>query len=90
MMTVLKIEMLVLWTRVSLSPLLLQNDEEISESIQSLNIKQREIFDYVSTWAKEKMKQKSSIKSKAVKPFNLYISDLGGVKKSHLIKTMYQ
>ena len=35
------------------------------------------------------MKQKSSIKPKAVKPFNLFISGSGGVGKSHLIKTIY-
>ena len=43
------------------SPLSLQNDEEFSESIWSLNVKQRQIFDYVLTWTKEKVKQKSSI-----------------------------
>ena len=72
------------------STLLLQNDEEISESIQSSNVKERQIFDHVLTWAKEKVKQKSSIKPKAVKPFNLFISGSGGVGKSHLIKTIYQ
>ena len=56
------------------SPLLLQKDEEVSESIRSLNVKQRQVFDYVLTWAKEKVKRKSSIKLKAVKPFNLFIS----------------
>ena len=55
------------------SPLLLQKDEEVSESIRSLNVKQRQMFDYVLTWAKEKVKRKSSIKPKAVKPFNLFI-----------------
>ena len=36
------------------------------------------------------MKQKISIKPKAVKPFNLFISDSSGVGKSLLIKTIYQ
>ena len=71
------------------SSLLLQNDEEISESIQSLNVKQRQVFDHVLTWAKEKVKQKSSIKTNAAKPFNLFISGSVGVRKSHLIKTIY-
>ena len=72
------------------SPRLFQNDEEISESIRALNVKQRQIFDHVLTWAKEKVKQKSAIKPKALKPFNLFISGSGGVGKSHLIKTIYQ
>ena len=66
------------------SPLLLQNDEEISESIRSLNVKQRKIVGHVLTWAKGKVKQKSSIKPKAVK------TGSGGVGKSHSIKTIYQ
>ena len=32
-------------------------------------------------WAKEKMKQKGSIKFKEVKPFNLFTSGSGGVGK---------
>ena len=72
------------------SPLLLQKDEEVSESIRSLNVKQRQMFDYVLTWAKEKVKRKSSIKPKAVKPFNLFILRWGRVANSYLIKTIYQ
>ena len=72
------------------SPLLLKNDEEISESIRSLNVKQRQNFDYALIWAKEKVKQKNSIKPKAVKPFNLFISVSGVVGKSGLIKTINQ
>ena len=55
-----------------------------------MNGKQKQIFDYVLTSAKEKVKQKSLIKPKAVKPFNLFISGSGGVGESHLIKTIYQ
>ena len=72
------------------SPLLLQKDEEVSESIPSLNVKQRQMFDYVLTWAKEKVKRKSSIKLKAVKPFNLFISRWGRVANSYLVKAIYQ
>ena len=70
------------------SSLLFQNDEEISESIQSLNVTQRQIFDKCFDMGKRKVKQKSSIKPKAVKPFNLFISGSGGVRKSHLMKTI--
>ena len=53
-----------------------------------MNVTQRQISDYVLTWAKEKVKQKRLIKPKAVKPFNLFISGSGGVRKSHLMKTI--
>ena len=55
-----------------------------------MNVKQRQIFDRVLTWENKKLKQKSSIKPKIVKPFNLFMSGSGGVRKSHLIKTTYQ
>ena len=48
------------------------------------------MFDLVLTWAKEKVKQKGSIKPKAVKLFNLLISGSARVGKLHLIKTIYQ
>ena len=36
------------------SPLFLHNGEEINESIWSLNVKQRQIFDYIFTCVKKK------------------------------------
>ena len=65
-------------------------NEEISESTWSLNVKQRQILAHILTWAKEKVKQKSSIKPRVMKPFNLFITASGRVGKSHLIKTIYQ
>ena len=59
------------------SPLLLRNDEEMNESIWSLNVKQRQIFYYVLTWEKERVKQENSTKPKEVKPSNLFISGSG-------------
>ena len=40
--------------------------------------------------AKEAVKQRSSKKPEAAKPFHLFLSGSGGVGKSHLIKTVYQ
>ena len=60
-------------------PLLLQNYEEINKSILSFNVKQRQIFGYILTLAKEKVKQKSSIKLKEVKLFNPFMSGSSGV-----------
>ena len=63
-------------------------DNEINANIQSLNVRQRQVFDFVYSWAKETVKQKSSVKPNLVKPFNLFLSGSGGVGKSHLIKTV--
>ena len=52
---------------------------------------QKKILDYVLAWAKKKkVKQKSPIKLQEVKPFNLFISGSGGVRKLHLIKTIHK
>ena len=59
-------------------------------NIQFLNVQQRQVFDFVYSWAKETVKQKSSVKPNLVKPFNLFLSGSSGVGKSHLIKTIYQ
>ena len=71
-------------------PYSLVRDDEINANIQSLNVQQRQVFDFVYSWAKETVKQKSSVKPNLVKPFNLFLSGSGGVGKSHLIKTIYQ
>ena len=66
-----------------------QNDDEISTNIRSLNFKQRQIFDFVYSWAKETVKQKSSKNSEIIGPFHLFFSGSAGVGKSHLVKTIY-
>ena len=62
------------------------SDDEINVKIQSLNVQQRQIFDFVYSCAKETVKQKNSVKPNLVKPFNLFLSGSGGVGKFHLIK----
>ena len=71
-------------------PYSLVSDDEVNSNIQSLNVQQRQVFDFVYSWAKETVKQKSSVKPNLVKPFNLFLSGSSGVGKSHLIKTIYQ
>ena len=35
------------------------SDDEVSTNTRSLNLKQRQVFDFVHSWAKELVKQKS-------------------------------
>ena len=62
------------------------SDDEINVNIQSLNVQQRQDFDFVYSCAKDTVKQKNSVKPNLVKPFNLFLSGSGGVGKSHLTK----
>lgn len=62
------------------------SDDEINVNIQSLNVQQRQVFDFVYSCAKDTVKQKNSVKPNLVKPFNLFLSGFGGVGKSHLTK----
>ena len=71
-------------------PYFLVSDDKINANIQSLNVQQRQVFHFLYSWAKETVKQKSSVKLKFVKPFHFFLSGSGGVGKSHLIKTIYQ
>lgn len=68
----------------------LVSGNEINTNIQSLNVHQRQVFDFVYSLAKETIKQKSSVKSNLVKPFHLFLFEFGGVSKSHVIKTIFQ
>ena len=47
-------------------PYSLATDDEINANIESLNVQQRQVFDFVYLWAKETVKQKSSIKPNLV------------------------
>ena len=53
-------------------PYSLVSDDEVNSNIQSLNVQQRQVFDFVYSWAKETVKQKSSVKPNLMKPFNLF------------------
>ena len=57
-------------------------DDEIAESINSLNSKQREVFNLGHTWAKDYVKHDGH----NVKQIQIFLSDSGNTGKSHLVK----
>ena len=72
---------------LSTAPIL--SDDEISTMINSLNDKQMEIFQVLNKWAREHLKNLSSVQHMAVPPLHLFVSGSGGCSKSYLIKTLY-
>ena len=58
---------------------------EIAEGINSLNSKQREIFNVVHTCAKKYVKYDRH----NVEPIRIFLSGSGGTGKSHLVKVIY-
>ena len=65
------------------------SDSEINNKVRSLNLKQRQIFNFIFNWAKLQVKVKSGIISNQPKPFHPFFPDSGCCDKSHLIKTIY-
>ena len=60
-------------------------DDKIAEGINSLKLKQREVFNVVHTWAKDYVKYNGY----DVEPVHIFLSGSGGTGKSHLVKVMY-
>ena len=56
--------------------------DEILKSLNSLNYKQRAVFNVVHNWAKEYVKHNGV----NVKPVNIFFSRSGNTGKSHLVK----
>ena len=59
-------------------------DNEIAESVNSLNSKQREIFNVVHTWAKEYV----TYEGHNVEPIHIFLGN-AGTGKFHLVKVIY-
>ena len=62
-------------------------DPEFLTNIQALNVQQRQLFDYLFSWA-TKFRQ-SAAESKP-EPFYIFLSGGGGVGKTFTINTIYQ
>ena len=65
------------------------SDDQLRQSIRSLNNMQCKAYNRVLSWIRNKMKNLNSLKSQNVEPVSLFITGGGGVGNSHLIKTIY-
>ena len=65
------------------------SDNIINENIRSLNMKQREVFNFIYTWSRDYIKSLRCKVIKKVKSFHIFITGRAGVGKSHLIKTNF-
>ena len=65
------------------------SDDQLRQSVRSLNKMQRKAYNRVLSWIRNKMKNLNSLKSQNVEPVSLFITGGGGAGKSHLIKTIY-
>ena len=59
-------------------------DDEITEGTNSLNSKQREVFNVVHTWAENYVKYDGH----DVEPVHIFLSGSGGTGESHLVKVI--
>ena len=65
------------------------SDDDLRQSVRSLNKEQRKAYDIVLTWCRTKVKNMNCIKPEKVDPIYLFITGGAGAGKSHLIKTIY-
>ena len=71
-------------------PTNLVSDDILREMIRSLNSQQRQVFDMIYSWAKEKIKYQNSLLQHEIKPIHLFVSGGAGVGKSYLMTTIYE
>ena len=64
-------------------------DNITNENIRALNMKQREVFNFIHKWSRDYIKSLRCKVIKKVKSFHIFITGGAEVGKSYLIKTMF-
>ena len=64
-------------------------DNIINEHIRSLNMKQREFFNFILKWSRDYIENLRCKVIKKVESFHIFITCDAGVRKSHSIKTFF-
>ena len=65
------------------------HDNIINENIRSLNMKQREVFNFIHEWSQDYIKILRRKVIKKVKSFHIFLTGGARVGKSHLIITIF-
>ena len=65
------------------------SDDDLRQSVRSLNSQQRRAYDKLLSWCRNKVKNMNSLKQTDVQPVYLFLTGGGGVGKSHLINSIY-
>ena len=62
---------------------------DVENLVNSLNVKQRAVFNVTAGWTREKVKYSNSVTPKNIKPLGLFIMGGAGVWKLRLIERCY-
>ena len=65
------------------------SDEDLRQSVRSLNTQQRHAYGKLLSWVRNKVKNMNSLKQTHVQPVYLFLTGGGGAGKSHLINSIY-
>ncbi|KAL9977715.1 hypothetical protein ACROYT_G015152 [Oculina patagonica] len=64
-------------------------DDDLRNSVRSLNAKQRFTYDVVLSWCRNTVKNVNCLNKQTIKPIHIFVTGGGGGGKSHLITTIY-
>ena len=73
---------------ITTSAISIMSDDEINSLIRSLNPKQRQVFNVLTSWSRKTIMNYSSENAADIEPLQLFITGGAGTGKSHLIKTL--